>query len=155
MIKINFNGHVPAKNQAVIRNAASYFMQELLPTRKANNTFLQVRFLKMTPDFNGFCQIHEDEENDYNPKMFTIDMNGKLSIEDMIETLAHEMVHMRQFRNKELGYREKHTNFNGTAYSINMPYKKQPWEKEAYKLEKTLSKKFFKDYYNAIAYSTN
>ena len=145
MIKINFNGRVPAQNRALVRKAADYFMQELLPIRKANNTFLEIRFLKMTSDFNGFCQIHEDEDNDYSPKSFSIDMNSSLSLDDMIETLAHEMVHMRQFRNKELGYRESFTRFNGVAYSINMPYKKQPWEKEAYKLEKKLTKKFFKE----------
>jgi len=145
MIKINFNGHVPAKNQTVLRSAADYFMQELLSARKINNTFLQIRFLKMTDDFNGFCHVHDDEENDNNPKMFNIDVNSKLSIQDMIETIAHEMVHMRQFRNKELVYRDKFTRFNGVAYSVNMPYKKHPWEKEAYKLEKTLSKKFLKE----------
>lgn len=145
MIKINFNGHVPAKNQALVRKAAAFFMQELLPARKINNTFLQIRFLKMTEDFNGFCHIHDDEDNIYNPKMFNIDMNGKISIKDMIETLAHEMVHMRQFRNNELAYRDAFTRFNGVAYSINMPYKKQPWEKEAYSLEKKLARKFFKE----------
>ena len=144
MIKINFNGRVLPKNRAIIRQAADYFMQELLPTRKVNNTFLEIRFLKMTSDFNGFCQIHDDEDNFYSPKSFSIDMNGNLSLKDMIETLAHEMVHMRQFRNKELCYREAFTKFNGIAYSINMPYKKQPWEKEAYKLEKKLSNAFFK-----------
>lgn len=142
MIKINFNGRVHPKNRAIIRKAADYFMQELLPSRKANNTFLEIRFLKMTTDFNGFCHIHDDEENDYSPKSFNIDMNGDLSLDDTLETLAHEMVHMRQFRNKELCYREAYTKFNGVAYSINMPYKKQPWEKEAYKLEKKLVKSF-------------
>tara|TARA_B110000971_G_scaffold20306_2_gene18547 strand:+ start:2553 stop:2996 length:444 start_codon:yes stop_codon:yes gene_type:complete len=145
MIKINFNGHVPAKNQTVLRSAVDYFMQDLLSTRKINATFLQIRFVKMTADFNGFCSIHDDEENYNNPKMFSIDVNSALPMQDMIETLAHEMVHMRQFRNKELSYRDTFTRFNGVAYSVNMPYKKHPWEKEAYKLEKSLTKKFLKE----------
>lgn len=142
MMKINFNGYVRGKNRATIREAAQFFLQELLGSRKAGNTQLDLRFRKLRCGASGYCQIHDDEDNNYSPKMFTIDINGNLSIKEMLETLAHEMVHLRQFRNKELGYRENYTLYRGTAYRIDLPYDKEPWEKEAYKLEKVLVEKF-------------
>ena len=142
MIEIKFNRYLPAPQRKTVRAAAEFFMQELLPTRKANNTDLVIRLIQLPRGISGFCSIHDLEDNDYNPKMFSIDLNGNMKLNDVLETLAHEMVHMRQFRNKELGYRNNYTRFRGRVYSLDMDYDKEPWEKEAYKLESILVKKF-------------
>ena len=144
MIKINFNG-LKTPYRKTVRSAVEFFMQELLSKRKSDNTELTVRFIKLPSNIHGFCHIDDDEDNLYSPKTFNIDISSKLGLERLLETLAHEMVHMRQFRNKELCYRENYTRFRGVAYSLDMPYEKEPWEKEAYKLEKSLVKKFMKE----------
>lgn len=145
MMKINFNKYVTGKNRAKVRSAANFFMKELLSARKASNTFVEIRLLDLQ-GAHGFCSLHEDEGDLYSPKSFTIDIDGKMSVRQILETLAHEMIHMRQFRNKELGYRENHTLFRGRAYRLDMPYHKEPWEKEAYRKEGPLLAKFLKEY---------
>ncbi len=142
MIKINFNGSVRGKDRATIRKASEFFLQELLGSRKAGNTDLELRFLKIRGGFDGYCYIHDDEDNIYRPKYFSIDIDRNLTLKQTLETLAHEMVHLRQFRNGELGHRETYTLWRGRLYRVDLPYEREPWEKEAYALEKVLVQKF-------------
>lgn len=142
MMKINFNGYVRGEARTTIRAAAMFFLQELLGTRKAANTDVDIRLVKLRCGASGYCHIHEGEDNSYAPKWFNIDIDGSMSLKTILETLAHEMVHLRQFRNKELGYRENYTRWMGRAYRLDIPYDREPWEKEAYALEKVLVAKF-------------
>ena len=67
-----------------------------------------------------------------------IDINRTISFEDQMQTLAHEMVHAKQFLRKELdGNLWKKRNYD------NVEYDDQPWEKEANRLEERLYKKCF------------
>ncbi len=141
MLKINFNNYVRGEDRAKVRAAANFFLNELLPGRKGDNTHIEIRFVRLT-DAQGFCQIHDDETDDYRPRMFSMDIRGGMPMKDVIETLAHEMVHIRQFRNRELGYRINYTLYRGAVYRPDLPYEKEPWEIEAYKLEKVLVEKF-------------
>ena len=144
MIQINFNSIRGADIKRQVRDAANFFMNELLSSRKSKNTHLEIRFIKLPKNIHGYCCIHEDDYNPNNPTMFSIDISPTLTLEKIITTLAHELVHLRQFREKQLKYRDKYTLFRGYAYSLDTPYEKEPWEKEAYKLEKSLVKKFTK-----------
>jgi len=58
----------------------------------------------------------------------------------LLATVLHEMVHVKQFRTGKLGYSPVLTWEDGTREN-DTPYSKQPWEKEAYKLEGKLLKK--------------
>ena len=64
--------------------------------------------------------------------------NKKISFLVQMQTLAHELVHAKQFLRGELGYDKKGAftwkNRSGRGYK----YKNQPWEKEAEKFEKIL-----------------
>lgn len=143
MVKINFNGYIRGKDRKVVREAINFFMSDQLPGRKGESTHLEVRFISLPKSVHGVCSVHDEETNSYAPRMFSIDVSGKLSLKKTVETIAHEMVHLRQFRNKELRYRQNYTSFNGKAYSHDLPYEKEPWEKEAYKLESVLSDAFW------------
>lgn len=144
MIKINFNKYVTGKNRKIIRQASEFFLTELLSERKAKNTNVVIRFVSLPAKILGFCAIHEDEHNDYHPKMFDIELSNKLTLPEALKILAHEMTHLRQFRNKELGYRYAYTMYRGRAYSLETPYDKSPWEIEAMKAEIKLVEKFNK-----------
>lgn len=141
MLKINFNNYVRGADRALVRSAINFFLDELLPGKKGENTHLEVRFVRLR-GAQGFCQIHDEETNEYYPRMFSIEVCGGMPMKDVIETLAHEMVHLRQFRNRELGHRNNYTLYRGKFYRPDLPYEKEPWEKEAYKLEKVLVEKF-------------
>ena len=58
-----------------------------------------------------------------------------------MRTLAHEMVHAKQYIFGELdGYSDSWKGSDVNYYS----YEDSPWEKEAYKLEEILYEKFWK-----------
>ena len=61
----------------------------------------------------------------------------------MIQNLAHEMVHAKQYLKKELNMENR--KWKGRVYKSkeNDPWDmKLPWEKEAYKVEKVLYKNY-------------
>ena len=98
---------------------------------------LNVKFVRRLDDgCVGEC-FYDDE--DIHIKIAT---NGTTFLQQMI-TLAHEMVHARQYLRKELGY----NNTGGWAWkqrnAENYQYMNQPWEKEAYRLEKDMFAKCF------------
>lgn len=69
------------------------------------------------------------------------------SFQHLLESITHELVHCRQFQNRELLqvlgqdiWKGKPYNRRSTSYRS---YRRQPWEAEAFKLEKPLAKKAF------------
>jgi hypothetical protein len=98
--------------------------------------------LKKLRGLDGECSM-EDEEK----RTFTIEADKTLGLRQLIMTLIHEMVHVKQFARNEMD------NFpingrqrwkSGTVpESIN--YDDMPWEKEATRLQEKLTDKFWKE----------
>lgn len=99
--------------------------------------------VKLTNCFNthgayGYCLSITDRE-------FEIEVDKTLSLREFIETLCHEMVHVKQYAKgemKELSsgqIRWKKKVFGDIAYD------KAPWEKEAFRLEKSLALSCFSE----------
>lgn len=84
----------------------------------------------LADDAWGYC--HGDSTD------IEIEINRTIPFEDQMQTLAHEMVHAKQFLRKELnGNLWKKRNYD------HREYEEQPWEKEANKLEEKLYKRCF------------
>lgn len=117
----------------------------LLGERLAPNVSVTVIVTKFDGDEEGFHGFAEYEGSNVRPREFIIRMNKNMNREMMLETLAHEMVHVKQ---DALG--EKQERFKG-GYKLlwkgkdytKTSYSKQPWEREAYRLEKKLVKEYF------------
>ena len=62
---------------------------------------------------------------------------SKISFLDQMRTLAHEMVHARQYIRGQLGSDGGNWEWKGKS-AKNYKYENQPWEKEAYGLESAL-----------------
>lgn len=136
--------------------ATEFFAEALLGKRMAKSLTLdlEVRSRKKT-DFKGEC-INEDGTR--RSRWFTIVLRNE-SINEMIKTLAHEMVHVKQHVRNELG--KKHvvlhkdgldikTEWLGTIWEPKKgedPYYDSPWEIEAYGREVGLAYRFSK-YWN-------
>ena len=72
----------------------------------------------------GFCQ-----ELDTN-REFELEIDRKLTLRKMLETVAHEMVHVKQYARRELGHNYK---WHGKTYSPEkVSYWDLPWEIEAH-----------------------
>ena len=66
----------------------------------------------------------------------------KLSFDEMVKTLCHEMVHVKQYARNEMTdnaikgvYR-----WRNSYIKENTSYSKLPWEREAYRKQRTLAK---------------
>jgi len=70
-------------------------------------------------------------------------LNPYLDQKELITTIFHEMVHIRQMLNGDLvaGEGYKPSTWHGEKYDLN--YNDLPWEKEAFELEKIMMEKFY------------
>lgn len=125
---VNIKGRV--KN----RDSVMLYVESLIKELKINRfqRVLTVKFQRVLPyGCIGECWYDDDDLT------LTIATQPTTFLQQMI-TLAHEMVHARQYLRNELGY----TKNGGWAWkkrsADGYQYENQPWEKEAYKLEKVL-----------------
>ena len=80
----------------------------------------------------GYCMMEE------NNREFTIEVDRKLGIKELVTTICHEMIHVKQYAKKEMddwsgngAARWKGKTFNAEKTD----YYNLPWEKEAYRLQ--------------------
>tara|TARA_Y100000389_G_scaffold195336_1_gene226631 strand:+ start:2289 stop:2717 length:429 start_codon:yes stop_codon:yes gene_type:complete len=123
--------------RCLVRETAIFCLKKLLP--KSRNLELMVR-LKTMKDW-GECR-KEDFMNQKG-KVFTIHLKRNLGIYDMMSTLCHEMVHVKQFALGERKFVKGNDMWKKRAYN-NTSYEDSPWEKEAYRLEERLAVECFK-----------
>jgi len=86
----------------------------------------------------GFCEVMD---NDYRPREFQITLNPLLKPEDMLVTVMHEMVHVKQFVRGELKMTYKpHRKVMWLGKELkDVHYAELPYELEAYAMEKKLA----------------
>lgn len=148
-MQINVTG---IKSKAVIQKiseAAEFFALQLMDPRMVRRITLDIE-LKDRMDVNGEC-INEDDTK--NPRWFTIHLKKDPKGDDIIQVLAHEMVHVKQYAKNELSkqYRLARgglriaSKWHGEWWD---PKKKEdeywdsPWEIEAYGREVGLMHKW-------------
>ena len=108
----------------------NYTIKKLLP--RLRTLEINVELTNILDDATGYCMIGD------NNREFYIEIDKKLNLKDMVLTICHEMVHVKQYVRNELGINDNHDGQN---------YFELPYEKEAYRLQETLLKQF-KEVYN-------
>ena len=141
-----------------LRKAARFYAKELMHPNLVKNLYLQIKFIKPTREFpdKGQCEW-DDIDGPPNPRYFTIFLAKRLSKKDAYQTLAHEMVHLKQYAKNEMTGLIHSSGLHlwkGADYKLNskfaparksknmvkcdpkgIDYFYQPWEIEAYGLE--------------------
>ena len=147
---ITIDGTGP-RNANKLEEAARFFADLLLHSRTVQKLVIDLEIVKKL-DVDGEC-ISEDEHK--NPRYFTIRLKAQ-KIEDMIKTLSHELVHVKQYAKNELG-KEMSLARGGKGLRIvsrwhgeywfpkgkEDGYWDAPWEIEAYGREVGLYQKWF------------
>ena len=85
------------KQKALLQEAAEFFAAQLMDPRMVRNLTLDIEVYKNL-DVEGECV---DEDGVRNPRWFTIGLKS-VDINEMIKTLGHEMVHVKQHAKNEL-----------------------------------------------------
>tara|TARA_E500000318_G_scaffold18538_1_gene19330 strand:+ start:327 stop:755 length:429 start_codon:yes stop_codon:yes gene_type:complete len=122
--------------RALVEEAAVFFKNQLMPRMK--NLWIDI---KLRPNYedDGDC-IWTDSY--YRPREFHINLKSTNDEDHMIKTLAHEMVHVKQWAREEIKDGRDVTQALWKKTRLvdcqKTAYEDLPWEKEANKLEEIL-----------------
>lgn len=118
----------------------SYFGMKKLMPRAWVDMYLSIEVTSGLLDEEGATGDCMWEVTSESPRDFIIRLDSALTDDELATTLAHELVHVKQYAKNELkqyanlkGYR-----FKKDIYPINYKYCLRPWEIEAEMLEKTI-----------------
>ena len=120
-------------------NVVHYMIKQLMP--RLRNIENEVKLTALTGDAGGYCLMGDTNRD------FELEIDKNLNIKDLVMTLCHEMVHVKQYVRKEMD------DWNGLAVARwknktvlpNTNYYDLPWEKEAYELQAKLAKMCWKE----------
>jgi hypothetical protein len=139
-MQITITGMIGKRNEkALLRQAAEFFAAQLMDPRMVRNLVIDIEVRK-GHDIDGEC-VNEDGSR--NPRWFTIGLKNQ-DINEMIKTLGHEMVHVKQHAKNELqsgvmvparGGMKMTSRWMGQIWKPKAredAYYDSPWEIEAY-----------------------
>ena len=120
-----------------IREACNFLVNKLLPRKKILHITIKRRkkLIKKSGTYGECWQLDA-------PHSFEILLDSSLSRKDCLTTLAHELVHVKQFSRNELKFGHSIDTWCGKKYYHGAAYESLPWEKEATKLETVLYEEF-------------
>jgi len=130
-----------AKQRELAYCVATHCIEQLLPRHRT--LWIEIDFRDLDKNnVLGYCY-----KTDHN--YYTLELDKYQNVYDLIVTTCHEMVHVKQGVREELTERhlvqfwkgEEHKDRDPNAYGP-----KQPWEREAWKMQKVLAHSFIKEY---------
>ena len=145
MIKLKIYG---CSNDKVLKQCLSrasvFFLNALLPNKR--NIDIIVRVVDdLVKKENAYGECY-NYSNKIHPSKYVIQLNAGMSPYETITTLAHEMVHVKQFDKGELVFFPRHTKWKKERFEKDAVYTSEyPWEWEAERLEKKLTRLFRKN----------
>ena len=149
MMKIKTKGSNKAVRK-LVEFATSYYAEKLMAKRTINNLTININlkrnFMRDT-GCEGTAIIWEDWER-FRPREFLIELDSSVKIRNLLITLAHEMVHVKQWAKNEMYeyYKGDEVRFMKTKYDMNnLNYWDFPWEIEAYGKQLGLFIRFCED----------
>lgn len=120
-----------------VKRAALFYSQNLISKKLLENIYLKIKFDKKL-DVYGYASVEEYNDSG-KPREFLIEINPNIGARDILETLAHEMVHVKQYAYSEMN--ESSTRWRGKKVDVE-DYWSEPWEIEAYGMSVGLFNKF-------------
>ena len=131
--------HVKGSNKAVrklVEHATWHYAEKLMGLRLMDGLEITINLNKnlLVKEGNEGSAIWED--NGYRSREFTIELDTTVKIRNLLITLAHEMVHVKQWAKNEM-YEYMNTmglvRFKGEKIHLELTdYWDYPWEIEAY-----------------------
>ena len=122
-----------------VKRAAIFYAKELFKPRALENLVVKIKFNEKL-DAYGYASATEFSSSN-KPRQFEIELHPGIGAYDILKTLAHEMVHVKQYIAGDVNM--KLTRWKGTRVD-DVDYWEQPWEIEAHGIEVGLFTKFVK-----------
>ena len=133
MITLEFGGRV--KNRKRYEEFAINVINDLLPRSFKRDISVFVHFTKNINEM-GLCHVEEKD-------VIGVQINTNQSAAEIAQTLAHELVHVKQFIRKELNADMDRWKRDRIPEDVMIPYRNQPWEIEAFEKEVWLTKAYW------------
>tara|TARA_R110001592_G_scaffold38694_3_gene127559 strand:+ start:2345 stop:2794 length:450 start_codon:yes stop_codon:yes gene_type:complete len=111
-------------------DVANFMIGKLMPRMRTLD--IEINLVKLTGDVVGWCQM-----NDTN-REFTLEISKDMTIKELVTTICHEMIHVKQYARKEMTddlVENGQAVWRGRKVNPNTKYYDLPWEREAYRLQ--------------------
>ena len=135
--------------RTLVEVAAKWYAEKLMGKRLTNGLGINIKIDRnlLKKDNMEGSAIYDDDTR--RPKNFTIELDSTCSIRNILITLAHEMVHVKQWAKDEM-YEYYNTpkmvRFKGKKFNMDdVDYWDYPWEIEAYGRQLGLFVRFCED----------
>jgi len=112
---------------------ALFCVNKLMPRMHMLDINIKLKRFSKDTSF-GYCLPADEYEVYDRPKRFELEINSGARLRRVLETVAHEMVHVKQFAKGELyqGIRAAKHRWQGDWIDDNIDYWDLPWEIEAH-----------------------
>ena len=124
------------------------YIDRLIRELKLNRLSSKVIFInfvtRLENEAQGLCYGYNNPDS-VDLQIARTSDGQKIDFDEMMRTIAHEMVHAKQWFRGELGSTGKGQWLWKGRNAGGWKYENQPWEKEAYRLEQELYKKCWLD----------
>jgi hypothetical protein len=121
-----------AKEREVVENVVHWCIKKLMPRVRTLDIEVKLTNCKAY----GYCLMTDDH------KTFELEIRKGMNLYDLVSTICHEMVHVRQYYRKEMDNSHR---WKSRKVKEDTSYHDQPWEKEAFRLEERLALECFKN----------
>jgi hypothetical protein len=113
-----------------VKSVVEFCIQKLMP--RMHNLSIKVNLKSIKGDAYGYCLADDDEARLDRPRNFELEIQKDLPLRKLVETVCHEMVHVKQYARGELyeGSRNAKMRWQG-KWIKDLNYWDQPWEIEA------------------------
>ena len=133
-----FNDKFSEQLQQEVCDAVNFFSDQLFSTKLCKNIVIELELKSYFKD-HGDCEVLE-YNSQRKPRSFKIRLRKKKSHKSLIKTLAHELVHVKQFALGEMS--EFHDRWRDGVDHKDTEYFDLPWEIEARMMEHVLYDKY-------------
>lgn len=137
MMNIEIKGKAKHMCKAEIKFATAFFATYIMGERLAKNLDIEIVFEDLG-NLEGVCNPVDTERR---PRSFEIGMRPNMQRYKLLQCLAHEMVHVKQYARGELSSELITAKWQGKVYKITSSfedYLNWPWEVEAYGRDRSL-----------------
>ena len=141
ILLLNNHGHSDERFNEYVQRASQFYAEQLFPKQLLRHIVVSIKFNKHLDAF-GYSSI-EKRNTKGAAREFLIELHPYISGVEILKTLAHEFVHIKQYVEGDLN--DSQTEWKGeTIDSDAMDYYSLPFEIEAFGLEVGLFTNFAK-----------
>ena len=123
-----------ARQRAYVESIASFCLDKLLPRIK--NIYINITLKQFSDNEGayGYCSAEAEDERLDRPRHFEIEVGRNMRLRALLETVAHEMVHVKQYAQGELyeSVKQGKHRWQGKWLPKDPEYWDRPWEIEAH-----------------------